>query len=733
MATPPGVRRHYRTCHLCEAMCGIEIKLKGERIVSITGDKADPFSKGHICPKAVALQDIYADADRLKQPIRRTQSGWQSLTWDEAFDAVAENLQAVQKKYGRDAVGIYLGNPTVHNVGSLLYGPPFIRCLRTKNRFSATSVDQLPHQFAAHFMFGHQFMLPVPDVDRSDYFLMLGANPLVSNGSLMTAPGISRRLKDLRNRGGKLVVVDPRRTETAVVADEHFFIRPGTDVLLLLALLHTIFAEKLARPERLRDLIDGLETIQQIAADFPPEQVAATTGIGAETIRRLAREFCAAKAAVCYGRFGVSTQDFGSACQWLINVLNTVTGNLDRPGGAMFTRPAIDVVGRSAKAGRCGHYDRWRSRVRNLPEFGGELPVAVLAEEILTGGEGQIKAMITVAGNPVLSTPNGRQMQRALGKLEFMVSIDIYLNETTRHANIILPPTWGLETDHYDLVFHTLAVRNTVKYSPALFAPAEASRHDWQIFRELRRRLSGPPKWGVFSRMFQKLRDLPPARLLDLALRLGPYGAWNAGGVFGQRLHLRKLKKHVHGIDLGPLQPCLPQRLFTPNKKIQLAPDILVRDMVRVKAILLAPDRAKPADDFDLLLIGRRHLLGNNSWMHNSPRLVRGKDRCTLLMHPEDARARGIVSGQTVDVRSRTGRVEIPVEITEAMMPGVVCMPHGWGHDRPGIRLQTAAKYPGVSVNDITDEQALDQVSGNAAFSSVRVMVCKLQNRDVRI
>lgn len=709
------VRTHYRTCNLCEAMCGLEIKLDGDEILSIQGDKNDPFSQGHICPKAVALQDIYHDKDRLKQPVRRTADGWQQISWDEAFSEVVQKLKEVQAKYGRNAIGLYQGNPNVHNYGTSLFSPPFVRALRTKNRFSATSVDQLPHSFAAYHMFGHQLLFPVPDINRTAYWLILGANPLVSNGSLMTAAGVDRRLKAIQKRGGKVVVVDPRRTETAVLADQHLFIRPGSDALLLLALLHTIYAEGLANPGRLAAFTDGLEDIPQLVADYSPETVAAPTGIAAEQIRQIARDFCAAESAVCYGRMGVSTQSFGGLCQWLINVLNIVTGNFDRPGGAMFTQPAVDVVGITSLTGQTGGYNRWRSRVRGLPEFGGELPVAALAEEILTPGEGQIRAMVTVAGNPVLSTPNGAQLDKALADLEFMVAIDIYINETTRHAHIILPSTTGLETEQYDLVFHLLAVQNTAKYAPALFPPAPGAKHDWEIFLELRNRLEGKPA-GFSPRAaakFDFFHRLPPHKILDLALRFGPYGRDNGHG-----LKLPLLKRQPHGVDLGPLRPCLSQRLV--NGRIQLAPNLFTADLARLKTSpLFTAHRSLDT----LLLIGRRQLRSNNSWMHNSPRLVRGKERCTLLMNPEDAAARHLVDGQQATVCSRVGQVQITVELTADMMPGVVSIPHGWGHGREGVKLETAVLHPGTSLNDLTDDQLLDDLTGNAAFSGVPVQV----------
>src|SRR6185369_4492661 len=465
---------HYRSCNLCEAICGIEITSAGDQHLNIRGDKDDPFSRGYICPKAVALQDFHYDKDRLKHPVRRTSRGWERIGWNEAFNEVAQNLKRIRTQHGRNSIATYLGNPTVHNYGALLFAPPFLRSLRTRSKFSATSVDQLAHHLASFLMFGHQLLVPIPDVDRTNYFLILGANPAVSNGSMMTAPGMNRRLAEIRKRGGKVVLIDPRHNETARLADRHIFIRPGTDVLLLLALLHVIFEEKLTQPA---PFTKGVETVASLVTEFPPERVSEITGVEPDQIRTLAREFAAAESAVCYGRIGLSTQEFGGVCQWLINVLNIVTGNLDREGGAMFPLPAFDPVTAPRSLAPRGSYGRWRSRVRKLPEFGGELPVVALAEEILTPGDGQVKALVTLAGNPVLSTPNGRELDRALESLEFMVSIDPYINETTRHAHIILPPTSPLERGHYDLAFHVLAIRNTTKFSPVLFERDKEALH----------------------------------------------------------------------------------------------------------------------------------------------------------------------------------------------------------------------------------------------------------------
>jgi anaerobic selenocysteine-containing dehydrogenase len=711
---------HFTTCNLCEAMCGIAVDVEDGRLAAIRGDRDDPFSQGHICPKAVALRDVHEDPDRLRRPLRRRGSIWEEISWDEALAEAGARLAAVQAAHGRDAVAVYQGNPTVHNYGSLLFARVFLRALRSRSLYSATSVDQLPSMLAALLMFGHQLLIPIPDVDRTRLFLILGANPLASNGSLMTAGGIERRLKALRSRGGRLVVVDPRRTETAALADAHLPIRPGTDALLLFAILHTLAAEDRMKPGRLAAMASGLETAVGLAKPFAPEAVAEATGIPAETIRTLARDLAAAESAVVYGRVGVSTQEFGGLCAWLINVLNVATGNLDRPGGAMFTRPAADLVSVATRIGSRGHFAKRRSRVRGLPEFAGEWPVATLADEIETEGQGQVRALVTSAGNPVLSTPNGGRLDAALSRLEYMVSIDIYLNETTRHAHLVLPPTSFLEHDHYDLAFHLLAVRDTAKYAPAVIPPPSGARHDWQIFLGLAAALDRARGRTPLTRRLARaaLGRVGPKGVLAYLLRTGPHGAgwlpWNRG------LTLGRLQGQPHGLDLGPLAPCLPERLFTPDRRIDLAPAAFVADVPRLEA---ARRLRAAVSGSSLELIGRRELRSNNSWMHNSPCLAKGPDLCTLMMHPSDAAARRLGHGERVRIRSRVGAVEATLEVTEAVRPGVVSMPHGWGHDRDGVRLQVAEARPGASVNDLTDEARVDALTGNAAFSGVPVEV----------
>ncbi|MGH3508358.1 MAG: molybdopterin-dependent oxidoreductase, partial [Nocardioidaceae bacterium] len=580
-------------CNLCEAICGLRVEVEDNHVVSLRGNPADPLSRGHVCPKAFALIDVHEDPDRLTRPVRRTADGWAEIGWDEAFDLVAERLVAVQRQHGDDALAVYLGNPNVHSLGSLTHGTALLRTLGTRNRYSATSVDQLPHQLVAWQLYGHQLLLPIPDIDRTDHLLVFGGNPMASNGSLMTVPDFPNRLRALKARGGRLVVVDPRRTETAKVAEEHHFIRPGTDAVVLLAMLRSVIERG---TPRIAEYVDGLAEVRDSLEPFTPEVAAAASGIPADVIRRLAGDLASAERAAVHGRVGVSTQRFGTVCQWAIQLLNIVTGNLDHPGGTLLTHPAIDLVGRGL-VGR-GHLGRWHSRVRRLPEFGGELPVATLADEMLTPGDGQVRALLTVAGNPVLSTPAGARLDRALADLEFMAAVDFYVNETTRHADVILPPTSALERDHYDLVFHALAVRDTARFTPAVLAPPPDARHDWEIFRELGLRVMRARRPG--PRGLRGLRGLRQRLARRARLRTSPTRIVAAALLLSSRtgVTLRKLRAAPGGMDLGPLRPSLPDRLRTRDHRIDLAPRLLLDDLPHVAAELLTS--GPPATRADL-------------------------------------------------------------------------------------------------------------------------------------
>lgn len=682
---------HYRSCTLCEATCGIAVEVEGDRVVSVRGDEQDPFSKGYICPKGTALADLHHDPDRLRHPMIRTGERWREATWDEALALTARRLREIKRRHGKDAIGVYQGNPTAHNLGLLVHGQVFLRTLGTKNIFSATSNDSLPHMLAALLVFGNGALMPVPDIDRCDLFVAIGANPYASNGSIMTAPDVKSRLKAIRARGGKIIVIDPRRTETADKADQHLFVRPGTDAVMLLAIIHEVFA----RGHKLRVPATGLDALRAAASAWTAERAAAITGVSADDVRALARALLDTPRAVVYGRLGVCTQEFGGLAAWLCYALNAITGHLDEPGGLMFTSPALDPLPAAKLLDGVGGFARWRSRVSGKPEFGGELPMAVFAEEIETPGPGQMRALITSAGNPVLSSPGGERIARALDSLEFMVSIDPYLNETTRHAHVILPPTSQVERAHYDVALSMFGVRNVAKYAPPLFARKPDQRHDWEIMMALFARMHLP----LAERLLMKLT---PERILAFGLFVG------------RRTSLRALREQVHGIDLGALEPRLPGRLDTVDKKVHLAPAEYLADLSRL---------ARRAPVGGLVLIGRRDLRSNNSWMHNAPRLAKGPNRCTLMIHPSDAESCGVSDGGRAKVSTSFGAIEVPVEVTTDVMRGVVSIPHGYGHDRKGARLSVAAERPGASVNDILDPAVIDELSGTSALTGQQVQV----------
>ncbi len=742
-----AVRTSYRVCPRCEATCGLAITTRGRDVVGIRGDDADVFSKGFLCPKGYALKELDADPDRLRTPLIRRAAGFEPASWDEAFAEIDRRLVPILDAHGRDAVAAYVGNPTAHSLALGLYGPVLLRALGTKNFFSASTVDQMPKQVAAGLMFGTGLSIPVPDIDRTDYLLILGADPLVSNGSLMTVPDFPGRLRAVRQRGGTVVVIDPRRTRTATEATEHHFIRPGTDAYFLFALVHTLFNERLVRLGCLAEHSAGLARVEALSQAFAPEVVAPCCGIDAAVTRRLARELAQATRGAVYGRVGTCTQEFGTLASWLVDVINTLTGHLDHPGGAMFTKAATGSPHTRGTPGRGKgvRFGRRRSRVRHAAEVYGELPAACLAEEIEATGDGQVRALVTVAGNPVLSTPNGARLSRALASLEFMVSLDIYLNETTRHAHVIRPGLSPLEQSHYDVVLRQLAVRNVATYSPPVF---EADGEQWPEWRTLLR-LSGivsgqgpaadvdaldefvalqhvehgvtAPVSPIHGREpAEVLAALAPRRgperLLDLMLRSGPYG--DAFGVNPAGLTLAVLEANPHGVDLGPLEPRIPEVLRTPSGKIELAPELLVADVERLRAGLALSPRSD-----SMVLIGRRNLRSNNSWMHNLEVLVKGKPRCTMLCHPADASRLHLADGGQARVTSACDTIQVGVELTDTIMPGVVSIPHGWGHDSPGTRLRIAAAHAGVNSNRLADEGALDPLSGNAVLCGIPVII----------
>ncbi|WP_327136777.1 molybdopterin oxidoreductase family protein [Streptomyces sp. NBC_01340] len=740
--TTPDSRTALRVCPLCEATCGLTLTIEGTRVTGARGDREDVFSKGFICPKGASFGAADGDPDRLRTPLVRMDGELREATWEEAFDAIAAGLGPVVERHGPNALGIVLGNPNVHTMAGALYPTVLLTALRTHSVFTASTLDQMPKHVSSGLLYGDANAIPVPDLDHTDHLLLIGANPLESNGSLCTAPDFPGKLKALRARGGTLTVIDPRTTRTAKLADRHVTVRPGTDALLLAAMTYVLFEEKLVDLGDLAPHVQDVEELATAVRDFTPEAVSAACDVDADTIRALARELAAAPTAAVYGRIGSCTVPHGTLASWLVDILNVLTGNLDRPGGALFPQAATDKTPRPAGPGRGFALGRWHSRVSRHPEAKGELPLAALAEEIDTATpEGSpVRALIAIAANPVLSAPDGNRLDKALDSLDFMVSVDPYLNETARHADVVLPPPPPSQSAHHDFAFNTLAVRNQVRYNrpavplePGRMAEteilarlvlaatgmhgADPSAVDAMVIDSTLGKAVQDPHGPVHERDPKELAtrltgENGPERRLDMMLRLGPYGEG-----FGARpdgLSLEKLLAHPHGIDLGPLRPRLPQPLKTRSGKIELLPAPIADDLPRLRAAL----RERPAA---IVLVGRRHLRSNNSWMHNVPALTGGTNRCTLHIHPEDAARLGLADGAAVRVKGAGGEVVAPAEVTDAVRRGVVSLPHGWGHDRPGTRMSHAALDPGVNVNQLLDGSLLDPLSGTAVLNGVPV------------
>jgi anaerobic selenocysteine-containing dehydrogenase len=734
MNDPGKATVHHRICPFCEACCGLELTLIDGQVQRVRGHQADVFSGGYLCPKGVALKDLHEDPDRLRTPLIKRDGRFVTATWEEAFAEIERRLPPIMAQNGRDSVALILGNPIVHKAGLILYVTRLGRALGSRNVFSASTLDQMPKQLSSGLMFGDWISIAVPDIERTDFLLMLGANPMVSNGSLWTVPNFRDKAKALRARGGRLVVVDPRRTETANVADQHLFIRPGGDVFLLLGMAHTLFAEKLVRLGRLAPHVAGTEMVERAVAAFTPERVAGRCGISSETIRELTRALAKAERGVIYGRVGTCTQEYGTLCSWLIDVLNVLTGHLDEPGGAMFPKAAAFAGNTAGKpgVGKGIVTGRRKSRVSGAPEVFGEFPMSCLAEEIETAGAGQVKALISVASNATLSSPHGTRLSAALEQLEFMVSVDVYRNETTRHADVILPGNSPLEEMHYDVAFAQLSYRNHARYSAPVLPRAQGQPEEWETLLRLIAVIQGKGAATDLRRVDDELLmdDLrhtagPHAeqlfkavahrtgveRLLDLGLRIGPYG--DQFGKNPNGLNLAKLKAAEGGIDLGALTPRIPEVLRTPSGKVELAPSMLIEDLKR------------PADDLDrpapeMVIVGRRQLHSNNSWMHNLPVLAKSLTP-TALVNPQDAARLGLKDGGKARIEQGDRVVEVEVEITDEMMPGVISLPHGWGHDRPGTCMGVAGAKPGANLNQLMNEDRRDPLSGTSVLSGMEV------------
>ena len=729
--------RHLYTCPLCEAMCGLEIEVADGRIAGIRGNPDDTWSRGHLCPKGASLGAIHEDPDRIRTPMIKVDGQWQEVSWDAAFRRCTELLAPVIAQHGIGAVTCYVGNPLAHSFSLGRYTGVLLGMSGIPVSYSPGTVDQWPKNLSSHLMFGNWWGFPVPDIERTDLLVVMGANPAASQGSLLAAPDVMGIL----GRIGTVIVIDPVRTATAAKADEWLPITPGTDAALLLAVVHTLFEENLATLGHLGEHIAGVETLREVTRDWSPERVAAVTGISAQRIRELARQLAGTEKAVVYGRIGLCNQEFGSLASWLVDVVNILTGHLDTPGGAMFPRPAAWTVTSQPQPGLEGglpEFGRWYSRVRGAKEVLGQVPVSCLVEEIATPGEGQIKALITVAGNPVLSTPGGHRLDEVLPQLDAMIAVDLWLNETTRHADVILPGPSPLETPHHDDLILAFAINSIANYSAPVFFPPDRDRpEEWEILIRLTGLCAGTAAEDVdvaaiddgffdYLCFTQGLDGAQirshyshggPERILDLTLRTGPFG--DRYGEIPDGLTLAKLKEQPNGINFGPMIPQIPGNLGTTDKKIRLAPQYLLDDLPRLAQRL---DR----EPEDLVLVSRRHLRSNNSWLHNVSALMKGRDRCTLLMHPEDAAKRGVASGDTVTVASSAGEIEVPVEITDAIKVGVVSMPHGWGHGKAGTRMMVANASPGVNTNILSPPTFLDEPSGNGALNGIPVTVAPM-------
>lgn len=742
------VSDHRVTCPLCEAMCGLRVRVRDDRVLSIRGNGDDVWSRGHLCPKGTTLGQLHEDPDRLRMPMVKGSDGvHRTVGWDEAFAEAERRLRPVLEEDGAKALSVYVGNPVAHNLDLASYIGALVGMAGAAGMpayYSPGTVDQWPLNVVGTLLFGGMWNAPIPDLERTDHLVILGANPAASQGSMLSAPDVMGHLADIRRRGGAVVVVDPRRTPTADRATEWVPIRPGTDALLLFAILRILAAGgNIRRPAHLEGKVDGLDEAIALADPFTAERVSAATGIEAATIRRMAAGLAAAQSPVLYSRIGTCTQEFGTLTTWLVFVVNVALGAVDRRGGAVFAKPAVFspmFMRPPDQTAERWEFGRFRSRVRGAPEVLGQFPLSCLAEEIDTPGDGRIRALITVAGNPVISAPGARRLDMALPTLDAMIAVDNWLNETTRHAHVILPGLSPLERAHSDDLYWMYAVASCLKWSEPVFPPDPGRPAEWEILLRLGAATLGVPvpdvdvaamddmyTTGLLSAMcdqpgtpltgrdpeeaFAALSGVGPARLADLGIRMGPWGdqlSRHPGG-----LTLDAVRAHPDGLRLAELDGGrLDEAVTTPSGRIELIHPWITDDIPR---LLDRIDRTSA----DLVLTSRRHLRSNNSWLHNVPALMRGRDRCTLLIHPDDARSAGVADGDLAVVTTSAGSLEIPVETSDEMMPGVVSLPHGWGHGMPGTRLEVANAHPGVNSNLLNPVDVIDVPSNTHVVNGV--------------
>jgi anaerobic selenocysteine-containing dehydrogenase len=720
-----------RNCPLCEGMCGVKISVADDTVTRVRPNEEDTWSRGHICPKGTVLGALHHDPDRLHHPVIREGSSFREVSWEAAFERLTELSSRVRERYGIEGFASYGGNMVGKDATLGRYAGLLFRTSGIRQIYSSSTVDQQPKNVSCQLMFGNQWKIPIPDIDRTELFLIFGANPAASKGSILSHQDVMRGIRELRRRGGRVIVIDPVRTATAQAADQWIGVRPGSDAALLLAIANVLFTENRIRLGHLADLVTGLDEVRALAARFSPERVAGFCGVTADTIRGLAHELARVDRAAIYGRIGLCTQEFGTLASWMIDVLAILTGNLDRPGGSMWSTPVSAEVDMLAGYPAGAPIIVGKSRVRGARGVLGRLPSACLAEEIDTPGAGQIKGLLTIASNPVLSAPESERLAAALPLLECMVSLDNYINETTRHAHVIFPSVSLLEASHFDTWSWIFCLTSGGHYSPPLFKPV-GRPEPWEVVARVGSILGGKPEAdpaavddAYFSGL-AKARGIEPAvalaaspthghdRIIDLAIRTGAFG--DRYGAIPDGLNLDSFRNQPNGLILGLTQPQAHKGFPTPSGKIELAHDLILEDVPRLEAALEA---TRP----ELVLVSRRHLASMNSWMHNVDVLMKGKERCTLQLHPEDAARLGVEDGDMVEIESASGAITAPAEVTSHIRPGVVCMPHGWGHSDPGARQRVARAHAGSNINVLSPGTLVDVVSGNAVLNGIAVQV----------
>jgi formate dehydrogenase len=720
MSTDPersaGGEERITYCRICEPLCGLRVTVEDGKVARIRPDPDHPLSAGFACPKGIAMTDVQNDPDRVLHPLRRRDGGFERVSWDEALDEIGTRLGRILDERSGPALGWYMGNPGAFSYSHPLWVKALLDAVGSPHWYTASSQDVSNRFAASAFLYGSPFLLPIPDLARTDLLLMVGANPLVSHGSVMSAPRVKDQLHAITERGGRVVVVDPRRSETAR-AFEHLAVNPDSDAWLLLSLLHVIFAGGLEDALAIERQASGTEALRALAAKHPPEVTEERTGVPAARVRELARDLARAEHAAVYGRTGSCLGRNGTLVSYLLDALNVVTGNLDREGGAMFGNPPIAFDKVADRIG-AGTYGKVRSRIGGFPEVLGALPASLMAKEIRAPGEGQLRALFVSAGNPVLSVPNGDELEAAMRELDLFVSIDLYVTETNREADFVLPATTFLEREDFPLPFLPLFTTPFVQWTDPLVEPAGEARQEWEVIEQIAKRVGVVPSSSRLGRVLGRIGlKLSPQRLMDLLLRTGSKGDW-----FGLRrggLSLRKLRDNPHGVVLAEhLEPgVLPDKIRHRDKRVRLDPPEIIEDAGRLAA------RNGRDPEFPLRLIGLRELRSHNSWMHNARLLMRGGRVHAARVHPDDAEDHGIEDGEPCRISSPHGSIELPALVTDEIVAGTVAVPHGWGHQRGGWSVAREAGGANVNALSSSEPEDLERLAGMAHLNGIPVRI----------